>query len=85
MIIAIYPKELEALALKTGNKKVIKLNELFLKSDDGMKSTLLYGSSFKGLLTPERLIEHFCDMDLMDCIDSAIEDVEDDIEYNRIQ
>jgi len=65
---------------KEANEKIKKAMQLFIRCDDEMKSVVLYASGFRGQVTAKRLREHFDTMELMDSLDSAIEDMEFDLE-----
>jgi len=72
--------ELKILTENQNNKKIKKALELFSQCDDDMKMVVLYSSGLKGVVTPESIQELFDTLDLMDMLDSAIEDMEFDIE-----
>ena len=68
------------------NEKVNKAMSLFKLCDNDMKQVVLHTTGFRGTLSffgEEMLREHFDTMDLLDSLDSAIEDMEYDIKHNN--
>lgn len=62
------------------NEKVKEAMQLFIRVDDDMKRVVLFGSGFKGEVTAQRLRDHFDTMELLDELDSAIEDMQWDLD-----
>ncbi len=75
-----YLKELDKALEQEQNEKVKKAIQLFIRVDANMKNVVLYASGFSGIITAKNIREHFENMDLMDALDSAIEDMEWDLE-----
>jgi len=78
--------ELEAISNKLDaecSEKAKKAIELFNQCDSGMQSTVIHASGFRGKFGYATLLTHFETMDLMDSLDSCIEDMQDDIDYNK--
>jgi len=78
-------KELALTLENEANEKVKKAMQLFIRCDDMMKRVVLHGSGFKGTLNAIKLRDHFDTLELMDALDSAIFDMEDDLEYQVTQ
>lgn len=74
--------EFDKVITETQEPLVKKVIQLFLACDDGMKSTALYATGFKGVVTAENLKTHFSKMS-EDYLLSAIDDLEDDINYEK--
>ena len=56
--------------------------QLFIRCDDTYKFIVLHTTGFTGELTAKNLREHFDVVDLLDGLDSLIEDMEDDIKHS---
>ena len=65
------------------NEKIKKAMQLFIRVDDVYKRVFLFGSGFTGELTAKNLREHFDTLELMDAIDDAIWNFEEELENNE--
>jgi len=72
--------EFEKLLQEESNKKIKKAMQLFIRVDDAYKRVFIHGSGFTGELTAKNLRNHFDTMDLMDSLDDAIWNFEDELE-----
>ena len=75
--------ELNNLLQAETNEKIKKAMQLFVRVDDVYKRVFLFGSGFTGELTAKNLREHFDTLELMDALDDAIWNFEDELENNE--
>lgn len=71
----------DALQCET-DAKIKRALELWMKCDHTYKRIVLHSSGFSGDLNGKTLRDHFDTMELLDSLDSCIEDMEYDIAAN---
>lgn len=63
--------------------KIDRAYALFLKCDNGMKSTVIHGTGLSGPINEQTLRDHFSTLDAMNNLDFLIFDMEEDIQYTE--